>query len=133
MVRIHHVSIPYRSGREADARAFYGQLLGLEEIPPPSALEGVIWYRLGDTELHLFAQAEDDGELQRHLCFEVADLPAMRDALGKAGYEAHGAIPIPGRPRFFVFDPFGNRLEFTRLLGDYRAAQTARSTSRSAS
>jgi hypothetical protein len=30
-----------------------------------------------------------------------------------------GDTPIPGRPRFFVRDPFGNLLEITTLEGDY--------------
>ncbi|MEZ4612967.1 MAG: hypothetical protein R2851_25930 [Caldilineaceae bacterium] len=47
-VRIQHVSIPRPPGSDAAARHFYGELLGLEEIPPPESLHDlkVIWYRL---------------------------------------------------------------------------------------
>lgn len=121
--RIQHVSIPRPLGSDSQARAFYGDLLGLTEVPPPSSLSGVIWYRLGDTELHLFCQDEDDGVLARHLCIEVKDLEGVRERLTAGGYQAEDTTAIPGRPRFFCLDPFGNRLEFTKIEGDYLTAQ----------
>ena len=43
---IAHVQIAIREGGEADARAFYGELLGLPEIPKPDSLRdrGGCWF-----------------------------------------------------------------------------------------
>jgi len=56
--RVQHVSLPRPPRSDEATRAFYGTLLGFEEIPAPASLADldVIWYRLGDAELHLFAE-----------------------------------------------------------------------------
>ena len=44
------------------SRRFYGEALGLEELPRPSnfAFAGA-WFALGDTEIHLLAEADTTG------------------------------------------------------------------------
>lgn len=123
--RVQHVSLPRPPGSDEITRAFYGDLLGLEEIPPPSSIThlDVIWYRLGDAELHLFAEAPCDDRSGRHVCIEVDHLEEMRARLVAAGYTVEDTIPIPGRPRFFCYDPFGNRIEFTTIVDDYMKYQ----------
>ncbi len=123
--RVQHVSIPRPPGHHAEARAFYGDVLGLEEIPIPKSIEhlDLIWFRLGDTEIHLFAQAQQDPPSGRHLCIEVDDVQAVRERLEAAGYVTEDTIPIPGRPRFFCLDPFNNRLEITTIEDDYLEAE----------
>jgi hypothetical protein len=37
-----------------------------------------------------------------------------------AGIETTDRTPIPNRPRFFCRDPFGNLIELTTIMGDYR-------------
>jgi catechol 2,3-dioxygenase-like lactoylglutathione lyase family enzyme len=117
--RIQHVSLPRPSGSEAATRAFYGDLLGLEEVAPPEALRqlDLIWYRLGNTELHMFAEPplEVADRSGRHLCIEVDDVNALRERLHSSGWATRDTIPIPGRPRFFCSDPFGNTIEFTTI------------------
>lgn len=115
--RIQHVSIPRPSGSHELARSFYGELLGLEEAPVPASIEhlDLVWFRLGDTELHLFAESTNDDRSGRHFCIEVDELDGLRQRLEAAGYQPRSAIEIPGRPRFFCRDPFGNDIEFTRI------------------
>lgn len=124
--RIQHVSIPRPPGSHATARDFYGDLLGLEEITPPKSLAALelVWYRLGETELHLFAE-EPTGQDHsgRHLCIAVDDVEALRERLEAAGVPVVGTIPIPGRPRYFVRDPFGNLIEITTIERDFRALE----------
>ncbi len=119
--RVQHVSLPRPPRRDEATRAFYGALLGLEEIPAPSSLADldVIWYRLGDAELHLFAEEPYPDRSGRHVCIEVDDLDEVRARLVAAGYAPEDTIAIPGRPRFFCRDPFGNRIEFTTIVDDY--------------
>lgn len=124
--RLQHVSIPRPPDSEAQTRAFYGHLLGLTEIPTPngiSALE-VIWFRINDeAELHCFREEPLEDPSIRHFCLVVEDLLAMRGKLSAAGFEPYDVEAIPGRPRFFCRDPFGNIIEFTTIVGDYLALQ----------
>jgi catechol 2,3-dioxygenase-like lactoylglutathione lyase family enzyme len=119
--RVQHVSLPRPPRSDEATRAFYGTLLGFEEIPAPASLADldVIWYRLGDAELHLFAEEPYPDRSGRHVCIEVDDLDEVRARLVAAGYTPEDTIAIPGRPRFFCRDPFGNRIEFTTIIDDY--------------
>jgi len=114
--RIQHVSITAPLDGVETARQFYGGVLGFREKPVPETLAGLnilVWFDVGSDELHVVA--EDDSSRarsRRHVCFEVEDLNAVRSALERAGYAPYDAAPIPGRPRFFCRDPFGNLLEF---------------------
>lgn len=124
--RLQHVSIPRPPGSAGATREFYGGLLEMDEIPPPNSLQDdqVIWFRAGDdAELHVFLEAPLDDRSNRHLCLVVDDLARLRERLLAAGYHPYAVTPIPGRPRFFCRDPFGNILEFTAIEGDYLQLQ----------
>lgn len=126
--RIQHVSIPRPPGSDEAARHFYGALLELEEIAPPRSLVALdlIWYKLGDTELHLFAETPAGQDHSgRHFCLAVEDVEALRERLEADGVSVVGTIPIPGRPRYFVRDPFGNLVEICTLEGDYQTLEAA--------
>jgi catechol 2,3-dioxygenase-like lactoylglutathione lyase family enzyme len=126
-MRLQHVTIARPPGTDATARAFYGDLLQLRELEPPRALASleVIWYQLaGDAELHLLVEPPmGQDHSGRHFCLAVDDLDALRDRLEDAGVTVVEDIPIPGRPRFFIRDPFGNLIEATAIEGDYLALQ----------
>lgn len=118
--RIQHVSIPVPADSEQSIRDFYGGLLQLDEVPVPRELADldVVWYRLGDTELHLFAEHIQADRSARHFCIAVDDVNEVQDRLEAAGVPLVGAAPVPGRPRFFCRDPFGNLIEITTIEGD---------------
>ncbi len=123
--RLQHVSTPYPRGRREDVRAFYGGVLGLAEKPVPESLHALelVWFAAGDDEreLHFLPDpVPPDPRAERHLCLEVEDVEAWRRHVEAAGVETSDQIPIPNRPRFFCRDPFGNLIEFTTILGDYR-------------
>jgi len=121
--RIQHVSIPRPPGSHAQTRAFYGELLGLEEKVVPTTIQhlDLIWYNIGEQmELHLFTEEPLEDRSGRHFCIEVEDVDAMRERLTRAGFEPRETTPIHNRPRFFCRDPFGNDIEFTTILGDYQ-------------
>jgi len=126
-IRLQHVTISRPPGADASARTFYGGLLGLVEVEPPRALAplNLIWYRLGgDTELHILLE-EPFGQDRsgHHFCLAVDDVVALRDRLEEAGITVVGDIPIPGRPRFFVRDPFGALIELTSIEDNYQVLQ----------
>jgi catechol 2,3-dioxygenase-like lactoylglutathione lyase family enzyme len=120
--RIQHVSVPRPPGSHDQTRAFYGDLLGLEEKPVPSTIQDLdlIWYNVGDDmELHVFTEEPLEDRSGRHFCLEVDDVEAMRRRLTDAGFEPWTPVGIANRPRFFCRDPFGNTIEFTTILGSY--------------
>jgi catechol 2,3-dioxygenase-like lactoylglutathione lyase family enzyme len=123
-LRIQHVSIPRPPGAASAqiARAFYGELLGLSEIPlPPTHTHAdLVWFQIGDGELHVFGEESFDNHSTRHFCLEVDDLKALGARLAGAGYVINAGSVIAGRPRFFCRDPFHNNVEFTTIVGDYR-------------
>jgi catechol 2,3-dioxygenase-like lactoylglutathione lyase family enzyme len=113
--RIHHIAISIPPERHIAAVRFYRDVLGFEELPIPESLTSVpiiTWFKIGDNELHLLEESNDAEGARRHLCLEVDDLKPFRDRLERNGEATHEADPIPGRPRFFCYDPAGNRLEF---------------------
>ena len=127
--RLQHVSIPRPPGSAALTRAFYGDLLGLEEIPPPSSIQSleVIWFKAGETaELHIFREDPLQDVSNRHFCLVVDKVHSLRQTLEDAGYEPWDVEVIPGRPRFFCRDPFGNIIEFTSIEADYLDVQDSR-------
>jgi catechol 2,3-dioxygenase-like lactoylglutathione lyase family enzyme len=98
---------------EEQARAFYGELLGLQEIEKPDALKskGGVWFSVGVGELHVGLEEQFTPARKAHPAFLVNDLPALRARLELAGIPTSEAEPIPGNQRFYVHDPFGNRIE----------------------
>ncbi|HEX2622339.1 MAG TPA: VOC family protein, partial [Phototrophicaceae bacterium] len=117
--RLHHAQITVPKTAEAEARAFYCDLLALKEIPKPDALKarGGFWVRLGDIEIHISLQDGVDRHASNaHLAYQVVDLDYWLDLLKQRGIEIGDSIPIPGYKRFEFRDPFGNRVEFIQPL-----------------
>jgi len=122
--RVQHVSVPMPVGANDEARAFYGGVLGLPEVIPPSSLnrDRLVWYAMGDNgdELHVFAEeAFGPNSPRQHFCIEVEDLDAFRAVAEGAGLEILAEPPIHNRPRFSLRDPFQNRFEVTQITGRY--------------
>jgi catechol 2,3-dioxygenase-like lactoylglutathione lyase family enzyme len=111
---IDHVQVAAPEGCEAAARAFYGGLLGLTELPKPEALaaRGGCWFKVGRPELHVGVEQPFAPARKAHPGFVVDDLEALRARLTDAGIEARDDDALPGAKRFYAEDPFGNRLEF---------------------
>lgn len=123
-LRLQHVSIPMPPGGNAAARTFYGDILGLTEAPVPSSLDrdALVWFRIGvdGHELHVFTEESGaGGSPGQHLCFQVTDLAALRERLRQHDVTIEETTPITNRPRCFIRDPFGNRIELTEIRGDY--------------
>jgi catechol 2,3-dioxygenase-like lactoylglutathione lyase family enzyme len=119
--RIQHVALPFpgTAAAVAEARIFYGHLLGFAELEVPEVLGSeVLWFAVGDQELHLFAHPSAESAGRWHPCLEVDDLGALRSLLEDADVAIIDPVPaLPGRLRFFARDPFGNPLEFSATDG----------------
>jgi catechol 2,3-dioxygenase-like lactoylglutathione lyase family enzyme len=118
IVALDHVQVAAPAGCEEAARSFYGALLGLEEIakPPGLAVRGGVWFRVGAQELHVGVAERFVAATKAHPALRVstaAELERLADRLEAVGVAVRWADPaeIPGTMRFFVDDPWGNRLE----------------------
>ncbi|MFC5601824.1 VOC family protein [Sporosarcina koreensis] len=111
---IDHIQIAAPPQSEEQAREFYGNLLGMEEIPKPENLQarGGCWFKCGAQEVHIGVQADFTPAKKAHPGFTVHALEQLKSRLETAGFEISEEPPIAGRARFFTHDPFGNRIEF---------------------
>src|SRR5690625_319398 len=117
---LHHAQITIPKGAEAEARQFYLEVLGLEEIEKPDSLKdrGGFWMRAGRSEIHLGTEEGFDRlSTKAYLAYLVEDLEYWRDLLREKAIEIQEGIPIPGNARFEFRDPFGNRVEMIQRLG----------------
>jgi catechol 2,3-dioxygenase-like lactoylglutathione lyase family enzyme len=116
-MRLQHVTIAIPPDGASAARAFYGDLLGLDErdVLPTLNPARFIWFRTGgDTELHLMLTDEPPPR-GPHFCLVSDDLDGLRSALDEAGVETRDGTEVVGRPRFTCRDPFGNLVELARM------------------
>jgi catechol 2,3-dioxygenase-like lactoylglutathione lyase family enzyme len=114
VLAIDHVQVAAPEGCEHEARAFYGVLLGLEELSKPEALRdrGGCWFRVGGQELHVGVDRPFAPARKAHPSLVVSDLAGLAGRLADAGIAVQPDDAIPGLKRFYAADPFGNRLEF---------------------
>jgi catechol 2,3-dioxygenase-like lactoylglutathione lyase family enzyme len=109
--RIEHVAVIVSDIDRA--KYFYGQVLGLTEVPRPKSFDFPgAWYRNGPTDLHLISRSPIDAESRRHVAFYVADLQVAAQVLQAHGYTVLWEnMKIEGLDRFFTHDPDKNRIE----------------------
>jgi catechol 2,3-dioxygenase-like lactoylglutathione lyase family enzyme len=110
---IDHVQLAAPAGCEQDARAFFGGLLGLEEVEKPESLQarGGVWFRVGAQQLHVGVEADFVPARKAHPAFGVARYDELLNRLRVAGVEITEDSSVPGVRRCYVADPWGNRLE----------------------
>lgn len=105
----------------AKARHFYGELLGLTEVPAPREFDFVaLWYDLGGQYLHLLQKPQPDTISPRHFCLHVTDVAAAREHFRRHGVPTEETTKIAAADRFFVRDPDGNRIEVLQWQRPYR-------------
>lgn len=117
---LDHVQIAAPPGCEAQARHFYGELLGLAELekPPLLARRGGVWFALAGAQLHIGVEADFRPACKAHPALRV-DGPALDELarrLGDDGAPVRWDEELPQVRRFFTDDPWGNRIEVLSAL-----------------
>ena len=102
-------------GCEQAARWFFGDLLGLDELEKPAPLRqrGGAWFAMADgRQLHVGVEQEFAPALKAHPALRVraGEIDALAARLLDAGYAVRWDEAL-GVRRFFVPDPWGNRIE----------------------
>jgi catechol 2,3-dioxygenase-like lactoylglutathione lyase family enzyme len=110
---IDHVQLAAPPGCEAAARKFYIEILAMTELAKPAAFQsrGGIWLKCGMHQLHIGVQVDFTPATKAHPAIRVLDMVALRSRLESQKIEIVEDDAL-GRERFYVHDPFGNRLEF---------------------
>ena len=100
-------------GCEDAARAFFGDVVGLEEIPKPEALRerGGVWFRIGAQQLHIGVEPDFAPARRAHPAFAVERYDELLARLRAKGVEIAEDQAIPGVRRCYISDPWGNRIE----------------------
>ncbi|MFC5403639.1 VOC family protein [Cohnella soli] len=120
---IDHVQLAAPEGCEQKARNFFAGVLGWEEIPKPEILarRGGAWFQCGSQQVHIGVQSKFVPAKKAHPAFLVRNLDRLREHLQQNGIpivndDARGG---EGIDRFYVDDPFGNRLEFMESAAEH--------------
>ena len=118
---IDHVQVAAPAGSEAEARRFYGELLGLAELEKPPALRarGGVWFACGAQQLHIGISEPFTPADKAHPALRVrlAELDGLAARLAEAGAPVLWDDAIPRTRRLYTADPWGNRIELVETAG----------------
>ncbi|TXK70165.1 glyoxalase [Paenibacillus sp. N3.4] len=113
---IDHVQLAAPEGCEPTAKLFFVDLLGWREIPKPENLRkrGGVWFQCGIHQVHIGVQKDFVPATKAHPAFHVKNIDSLRAYLLQENAQVidDDARTDEGVKRFYLNDPFGNRLEF---------------------
>jgi catechol 2,3-dioxygenase-like lactoylglutathione lyase family enzyme len=115
---IDHAQVAIPAGEEDEAQAFYRDLLGLPEQPKPPELarRGGCWFESDLVKVHCGVETPFAPARKAHIAFRVDDVQDLAARARAAGYEVVDDDLLEGQERIYIYDPFGNRLEFLKPL-----------------
>jgi len=118
ILHLDHVQLAMPAGQEELARTFYCGVLGLVEEPKPGnlAARGGVWFRGSALRVHLGVDPDFRAARKAHPAFLVRGLTDLAARCAAAGFTPVTDEPLDGFDRFYVFDPFGNRIELLEPL-----------------
>jgi len=125
---IEHMQMAMPPNEEEQARAFYGKVLGIPEIPKPAdlALRGGAWFEQGalnvspeaapatalsKLKIHLGVEKDFRPASKAHPALLVEGLDDLSKRCEQLGHAVISDEPLEGYHRVYVSDPFGNRIE----------------------
>jgi|ERR1700733_2228810 len=118
IVGLDHIQLAMPPGEESAADSFYCDVLGFQRMPKPSHLEirGGRWYVSNGVQVHLGVEQAFAPARKAHPGLVVSSLEKLKERLEGAGVAIVWDTQISGFDRFYVSDPFGNRLEFMQPI-----------------
>jgi catechol 2,3-dioxygenase-like lactoylglutathione lyase family enzyme len=110
---LDHVQLAMPEGEEDTARGFYRDVLGLNEVakPAPLAGRGGVWFEKGSLKLHLGTEKDFRPARKAHPALLVKDINAFQKSCEAGGCATKSDSDLPDYSRFYIDDPFGNRIE----------------------
>jgi len=121
IIGYHHVNQNVGKSDVVAVRRFYRDILGLEEISArqqdPTG-ERLMWFSLGNGQLHLNMGGKTDPPSSRHFAVLVNDFDGLIRHLESHGVRLEECEPgkfwgsrPDGKKYAFCYDPVGNRIE----------------------
>lgn len=115
ILSLHHASVIVANVEVS--RAFYCDILGLQQIDRPDLGFPGAWFQVGTQQIHLLELENPDpvtgrpehGGRDRHFALNALALAPVQDALNKAGIVY--TMSKSGRKALFCRDPDGNAVE----------------------
>ncbi|WP_342572567.1 VOC family protein [Paenibacillus sp. FSL R5-0749] len=116
IIGLDHIQLAAPESCESEARHFFNEVLGWTEIPKPEILRkrGGVWFECGRHQVHVGIQKDFVPATKAHPAFQVQHLDQLRNHLidNHIHIVDDEAREEEGVRRFYINDPFGNRLEF---------------------
>lgn len=111
---IDHVQLATPLYSEEKARVFYVKKLRFEEVEKPSVLKkrGGIWVKAAHVNIHIGIEHPFVPAKKAHPAIRVQHLSVFKQYLLTQGVSYSEDENLPGADRIYVYDPFGNRIEF---------------------
>ena len=112
--QLDHVQLAAPKDGEEEARKFYEGLLGFSEIEKPENLKrrGGVWFSNGVIPIHIGIEEPFQPAKKAHPAIRVKNIEEMKKYLDEKRVVYQVDMELPGANRFYLYDPFGNRLEF---------------------
>ena len=112
---LHHVAITITDLERA--KAFYGGVLGLTELPIRGIDSNRAWYQAGPCQVNLIVKKEADPKLPSHVALCVDSIRQARKTLEEQGIKLTKTTQVSNINRGYFEDPDGNRLEIVCPIG----------------
>lgn len=101
---IDRVQVAAPVGCEEEARDFYGNTIGMEEIPKPEELKkrGGCWFKCGNQEIHIGVERNFIPAKKAHPAFYVNEINEFKQTLIEQGVKVIDDYARPDVIRFYV-------------------------------
>ncbi|MFL0475681.1 VOC family protein [Priestia aryabhattai] len=111
---IDHIQLAAPKGSEEEARNFFIKVLGFKELEKPENLKkrGGVWFGFANYQVHIGIENPFSPAKKAHPAFQVENIHLLKDHLRNNNIHYIEDDNLPGAERFYMDDPFGNRLEF---------------------
>lgn len=115
---IDHVQLAAPKGSEDIARKFFKDILGFDEIEKPEVLKkrGGVWFTSGNCQIHIGIEEPFSPSKKAHPAFEIENIKALKGHLLANNIIVTKDDNLPGANRFYISDPFGNRIELLEWI-----------------
>ncbi|WP_249599336.1 VOC family protein [Peribacillus frigoritolerans] len=115
---IGHIQLAAPKDSEDTARKFFKNILGFDEVEKPEELKkrGGVWFEFGNYQIHIGIEEPFYPAKKAHPAFEIENIEELKKHLVTNGIDVIEDDKLPGAKRFYISDPFGNRMELLEWI-----------------
>ena len=102
---IDHILLAAPRGSEEEAKKFYKDILGFNEVEKPEELKrrGGVWFAFGNYQIHIGIEEPFIPALKAHPAFEVENIEALQKHLEKNGVQITEDDHLPGAKKGSIY------------------------------